>query len=317
MRLRDLDERMVPRMAAALRRMLDGMSGGRQGLLGSGGALRRLDDRYASRGPLKLLRDVPQLALLLVAAVFLAGTGAALALNEPATATGGGSGGSGGVASDGVSRDGALPLVLGPAVGQDIDAHFRTTAERLAEVADDDPDAERLALVSLLQPLTPEQTVAFVEQSGVELRSAYLRAPVPGEPEEIPFETPGDLLAGLREVYSQTSQRKAQEQQDLLAQAGSIPPGTPEEEAFRRQFEADAKLAGLEAGAYRTGCACVFALVVEAEARDLLALSKAQGVRGVEVAPRGAELSALDVQPLSPTEKGVVQAPKIPGNDGS
>lgn len=314
MKLSDLDERMVPRMAAALRRMLDGMTGRSQGA-SSGGALRRLDDRFASRGPLKLLRDVPQLGLLLVAAVFLAGTGAALALSEDGAA--GGRGGGGGQARDGVQRDAELPLVLGPAVGQDIDEHFAAAAQRLAEVVERDADAEHLALVSLTEPLTPEQSAAFAEQGDVEVRSAYLRAPVPGTPEEIAFETPGDLVEGLRDVFSETSRRKAQEQQDLLAQASTIPEGTPEEEAFRRQFEADARLAGLEAGAYRTGCACVFALVVEGEARDLLALSKTAGVRGVEVAPRGAELSALDVQPLSPTEKGVVAPPPIPGSDGS
>ena len=309
MRLRDLDDRLVPRMAAGLRSMLDGVSGGGQEILGRGGALRRLDDRFASRGPLKLLRDVPQLALLIVTAVFLAGTGAALALQEPQTGRD--------QVTDAVQRDASLPLVLGPAVGQDIDQHFAAAAGRLAEVAEDDPDAEHLALVSLTDPLTPEQTAAFAEEGAVEVRAAYLRAPVPGAPEEISFEPPGDLVEGLREIFSQTALRKAEDQQELLAQAETIPPGTPEEEAFRRQFVADARMAGLEAAAYRIGCPCVFAMVVEGEARVLAALAKAAGVRGVELAPKGAELSALDVQPLAPTEKGVVAPPPIPGSEGS
>jgi hypothetical protein len=227
-RLRDLDERMVPRMAAALRRMLDGMSSTGAGTPARGGALRRLDDRFASRGPLKLLRDVPQLGLLFVASVFLAGAGTALALNsgpESPRAR----------EERAVQRDAELPLELGPSVGQDIDAHFAAAQERLDEVVEGDAGAEHLALVSLDRALTPEQVAAFLEQNDLRLRSAYLRAPVPGNPEEITFETQGEVVAGLRQVFAQTSTRKAQEQQDLLSQAGSIPPGAPEEEAFRRR----------------------------------------------------------------------------------
>src|SRR5687768_17915386 len=64
--------------ATTLRRRTDELLTPRQD-----GALHRLDERYASRGPLKLIRDVPQLGILAVAAVFLAGTGAALALSGP------------------------------------------------------------------------------------------------------------------------------------------------------------------------------------------------------------------------------------------
>jgi hypothetical protein len=53
----------------------------------------------------------------------------------------------------------------------------------------------------------------------------------------------------------------------------------------------------------------VFALVVEAGAGELAELPALPVVRGVEVAPRSAELSSLDVRPLSPTEQGVVGPP--------
>ena len=321
MGLKDLDARLVPRLAAMLRGFLDGAQARRerareaalakaQGLIEapSKGVLGRLDDRYASSGPLKLLRDVPQLGLLLVAAVFLAGTGAALALSGPEQVR----------ERQMAEREAELPLTLGPGGGDDIDAHFAAARERAVELSRNEPEQNYLALVSLTKGLTPQETGEFLQESELEVRRAYLRAPVPGEPEEIVFQTPRDIVPGLEQVFSEIAARKAQEQQELLGTARTIEAGTPEEEEFRRVYEADARLAGQEAAAYRTGCACVFALVVEGTAAELAELPALPVVRGVEVAPRGAELSALDVRPLSPDEQGVVSAPsaRIP-TDGS
>jgi hypothetical protein len=317
--LKDLDAKLVPRLAALLRSFLDAVTGrgssaaarvSRRGeaLLQGGGVLRRLDDRFASTGPLKLLRDVPQLGVLLIAVLFLAGTGAALSLRGPESVR----------VRQAAEREAQLPMSLGPAVGADIDAHFAGARDRVVELSRRDPDDRYLALVSLNEGLTPEEVGELLEESGLEVTRAYLRAPVPGEPEEIVFQTPGDVVAGLQQVFSQTAARKAEEQQDLLGTARTIEPGTPEEEAFRRLYEADARIAGQEAAAYRSGCGCVFALVVEGDAASLAELLALPVVRGVEAAPRGAELSALDVRPLSPTQQGVVAPPSVrqPG-DGS
>jgi hypothetical protein len=323
MTLRDLDARLVPRLAAALRAILDGAherverTGStlrRQGsaLLSppSGGALRRLDDRYASSGPLKLLRDVPQLGVLVVATLFLAGTGAALALSGPEAVR----------ERQEAEREAELPLTLGPAAGDQIDEHFAAARERAVELARREPGAVHLALVSLNKGLTPEEVDALLEESGLQVRRAYLRADVPGDPEVIAVELPDpdDPQPVLRSVFAQTATRKATEQQELLSQAATIVPDTPEQEAFRDLYEADARLAGLEAAAFRTGCACVFALVVEAEVGELAELPALPVVRGVEVAPRGVALPALDIRPLAPSEQGVVAPPstRAPG-DGS
>jgi len=45
--------------------------------------LLRLDDRFAARGPLALLRDVPQLGLLLIASIFLAASALAFTRRTP------------------------------------------------------------------------------------------------------------------------------------------------------------------------------------------------------------------------------------------
>ena len=321
MNLRDLDARLVPRMATWLRSALDGAAERRQAATAAArrrgeallaphehGVLHRLDDRYASSGPLKLLRDVPQLGLLLVASVFLAAAGAALALSGPEAVR----------ERQQAEREASLPLTLGPGVGDEIDQHFAAARERAVDLSRREPDARYLALISLNKALTPEEVGELLLESGLEVRRAYLRAPVPGQPEEIVFQTSGEVVAGLQRVFSEIAARKAQEQQDLLGTARTIEPGTPEEEAFKRLYEADAKTAGQEAAAYRTGCACVFALVVEAEAAELAALPALPVVRGVELAPRGVELAALDVRPLAPSEQGVVAppSPRTP-NDGS
>lgn len=318
MGLKDLDAKLVPRMAASLRGVLDAAAQRRaaardaarqraQALVAapSKGLLGRLDDRYASRGPLKLLRDVPQLGVLLVAAVFLAGTGAALALSGPEQVR----------ERQQAQQEAELPLSLGPAVGADIDAHFATARERAVDLSRSDPDANYLALVSLNKGLTPQETGELLQESGLQVRRAYLRAPLPGDPEQIVFQTPSDIVTGLEQVFSEIAARKAKEQQELLGTARTITAATPEEAEFRRLYEADARTAGQEAAAYRTACACVFALVVEADAAELAELPALPVVRGVEVAPRGAELSALDIAPLPPTAKGVVPPPsgRAPG----
>lgn len=321
MKLRDLDTELVPRLAALLRELLDGAAERRATARASlrrradelltpraDGVLHRLDERYASTGPLKLVREVPQLGILAVAAVFLAGTGAALALSGPEAVR----------EREQAQREAALPLALGPGVGDRIDEHFAAARERAVDLSRRDPEASYLALVSLNKALTPEQVGELLEESGLEVRRAYLRAPVEGEPEEIVFQTPGEVVPGLERVFSETAARKAKEQQDLLATAKTIETGTPEEKAFRDLYEADARTAGQEAAAYRTGCACVFALVVEAAARELAELPALPVVRGVELAPRGAELSSLDVRPLEPREQGVVGPPSSRApSDGS
>ena len=312
MNLRSLDARLVPRLAAWLRSALDAAATRREAATEAArrrgqdlisphehGVLHRLDQRYAGSGPLKLLRDVPQLGLLLVASVFLAGAGVALALSGPEAVR----------ERQQAEREASLPLTLGPGVGDEIDAHFAAARERAVDLSRREPEARHLALISLNKALTPVEVGELLGESGLELRRAYLRAPVPGEAEEIVFQTPGEVVAGLQRVFSEIAARKAKEQQDLLGTAKTIEVGTPEEQAFRDLYEEDARTAGQEAAAYRTGCACVFALVLEAEAAELAALPALPVVRGVELAPRGAELAALDVRPLQPSVQGVVAAP--------
>lgn len=316
MGLKDLDARVVPRLAVGLRRALDGAAGRRargvaavrgrwQRFLDPArpGPLRRLDDRYTRSGPLQLLREVPQLGLLLVAAVFLTGAGLALARSAPQA------GGERDGGRERVAQAEALPLLLGAPVGADADDHLATARDRLLRLAADSPGARHLALVSLRDELTAAQLGSLLGSAAVTARTVYARAPVPGGSEQLEA-TPGpDVVATLTALFTETARRKAAEQREFLSLARSIDPVTDDERAFKRSYEAAARTAAREAAAYRTGCACVLAVVVEGTAAQLAGLLALPAVRGVEVARRDAEPAELEIAPLAPDVTGVVPEP--------
>lgn len=303
MRLRDLDARVVPRAAGQLRQTLDGgrRSAGRD--LPESSRLRRLDERFLSLRALSLLREFPQLGFLLIGAVFLSGTTVVFFR--------GGADGRPGSAQ----QAGADGLALGPPVGSGIEEHFAAARERAVAAAAQDPDGRFLALVSLSRVLAPAEAEQLAMQNGLAVRRVYLRAPVTtGLAEVLPIEVSGDLLPALRAVFEQTAQRKTEEQREFASLASSIEPANPADAEFRAAYEADARAAGEEAAAYRTPCACLFSLVVEGQAAGLVELAAVPGVRGVELARRGADLTALDVLPLFPEVTGVVPAPATRGS---
>ncbi len=116
-----------------------------------------------------------------------------------------------------------------------------------------------------------------------------------------------DLDGDLRRLYTATAERKAREQQEYLGLARSITPSSDEEERFRAFYEASARSSAKEATAYRTGCACLFAVLVRAPARVLAELPALAGVRAAELAPAGATLEQVSVRPLVPEQKTVVE----------
>ena len=269
-------------------------------------SLRDLDERFASSGPLGLVREVPQLGLLVVTAVFLAGSAAALTLREDAERS-----------TSAVERSAAGELLtqLGPPVGSTVEEHFASARERALSTARSDPRGRHLALVSLRDELAPAEVQQLLTRSALAARRVYLRAPVAGELVDVlPVDVDGEVLSPVRRELAQAAQRKAEAQREFLSLAASIDPGTPEEREFRAFYEGAARIAGEEAAAYRGTCTCVFAVLVEGTARQLADLTEEPGVRGVELAARGAPLDDLQIAPLPPDVTGVVQAPaQVPG----
>jgi hypothetical protein len=315
-KLRELDDRLVPRIAVGLRRLLERVPGTRpQPQPGDGQAMRGLplpragadpgppDEETGRRGLIGLVRDVPQLAALVVAALFLAA--GAFVLDR---------------ASDdrqaqrldlpGVEEEvpDAASSALGPEVGADVAAYLSRAREDLSALAERDGDGRYLALVLLSDYVTPTALSSVLQ--GLAVRQVYLRAPVAGElAEVIEVPTPGDPLASLGAVYARTAADKREQEREFRALADSIEGTGPQDADDRAAYLVDADRVAAEASAYAADCACVFAAVVEGTASALAGLLAAPGVRGVEVAGRGTELAALEVRPLWPEVQGVVPTP--------
>lgn len=296
-RLRDLDDRLLPWWAGRVGGVRDrfGRPHSRRQPTASRG-LRRLDERYAGRGPLALVRDVPQVGLVVVGAVFLAGTGLAVSREsararqqslqqvvQPTNAP--------------PSAEPTLgPAGLGPAVGTRVPDYLSSAAAGLA-AAGEGP-ASRLALVSLSSYLTPTQAVALLGSQSA--RRVFLRAPVAGlEASQLPVDVT-DLGPDLTRVYRQTATGREAARAEYQRYVDTIAATTEEEKSFRRLYSSLAKAAALESKAYASACACVYAAVVEEPAAALQQLATKAGVRAVQVAPAGSELRAATVDPLLP-----------------
>jgi hypothetical protein len=72
-------------------------------------------------------------------------------------------------------------------------------------------------------------------------------------------------------------------------------------------------VAEAEAAAYATPCACVLALLVQADRPALEALAAAPGVRAVEAAPPGVGTSGLALSPLLPEQTTTADPPPDDG----
>lgn len=304
-----LDERFVPVLAAALRSLVDG-SARRRTRVGrrweaaraalsdprGGGFLRRLDDRYASSGPLGLLREVPQIGILLVAAVFLGGAGVALARSGPD-------------ADDRARQvqaaiaDGVVPAV-GPEPGVGVADHLAGSRARVASLNRADPDRRYTALVSFVAYAKVEDIADLVSE--VDVRRVYVRARSAGPLSEVIPIAVDDLVPDTLEVYGALAKRKATDQEANLSQARSITSTAASELAFKAEFVQQAAVEGKEAAAFRTSCACVFNVLVEGTARDLADLLQTGGVRAVDVAVAGATPDQVEVRYFLPDDKGVV-----------
>ena len=318
MRLRELDDRLVPRLAGGLRRLLDRVPGVRSRVPPPGArpaavpaapatrqneAADPLDDEARRGGLLGLVRDVPQLAALVVAAVFLSAGAfvldragderAAERLDVPGVADG---------------EPLSPSAVLGPEIGADVAGYLARTREDVAALASRDSEGRYIALVHLSDYVTPAALPTALQ--GLSVGRVYARVPAAGELAEVlEVPTPDDPVAVLQAVYARTAADKRELEAEFRGLADSIDGTAPQDADDKAAYLADADRVAAEAAAYASGCACVFAAVVEGTAAALARLLDAPSVRGVEVAGRGTELAALEVRPLWPEQSGVVPSP--------
>ena len=106
----------------------------------------------------------------------------------------------------------------------------------------------------------------------------------------------------MQALFRATAVRKAEDQRSLDRAAAAT-----EDEVVREELEQAAETLGAEAARYAQDCPCVAALLVDGRAADLVRLADLPVVRGVELAPAGAEVEALRVRPLLAAASGTAR----------
>ena len=312
MKLDDLDQRLVPRLAARLRAFVDAAADRRDRAADRVRAttaavlqpapdsrLRALDDRYAGRGPLALMRDVPQLGLLLVAAVFLSGSFVALERAGDRTRAG----------SERASGEPEIPTTLGPAPGTKVAAYIAATRRRAVIVNSTSPDHTYTALISFSSYLTAAQAQSLLGDLQVRKVLAHVQLP---SAEVLPIPIASTVVEDVGVTFAAVSKRKVRDRKEFLNLAASITGQTKEEQQFKAFYLDAAATALKEAGAYGKSCACVFAALVRGKARDLAALPALSGVRAVDIG--GGDDDTMQLQPLLPEQKVTVTRPLTPAS---
>jgi len=192
---------------------------------------------------------------------------------------------SGGRAPD-AGTGGAAPVVhVGVGQGQSI-AQYVSTSRQELDVLLGRPNAgegETYALVSLRSYLTPDRLTPVL--GGVAVAEVYARVPVVEAQTEIVripvFRMPEDVVSGMLTVAS----RKEAEAGDFRMLAEKLSQVDAAEERLRQNYLDDASVAAIEASAYRSGCACVYAAVVRATPAALKQIAARPEVRVVDPAP--------------------------------
>jgi hypothetical protein len=167
--------------------------------------------------------------------------------------------------------------------------------------------AEAYALVSFRGYATPGGVVPVLRD--VETVRAFVRLPVAGVQTPIVsfgVQTPAvDIPAAMARV---AAQREAAALEDEKTAAG-LSGDDARERALKAFYTDNARLDRAEASAYRQGCACVYAVVVRATPVRLAELAGRAGVRVVDPAPEIRRLDRTVFLPLLPEQMAVVAPP--------
>jgi hypothetical protein len=171
---------------------------------------------------------------------------------------------------------------LGPVAGETVAGYLERT-----RTVPPGPPGPRPALVAFASEQDVAGAAAALAGSGVTAREAVFRVPLPRVQtalRRVSLDDTGtvDPAAALRLAETQAANRAGEQ-----ARAAQ---GRP------------AAVAATESARLADGCACVVALVVEADPAALAPLRGRPGVRAVEVTPAGARVGALAVSPLLPDQ---------------
>jgi hypothetical protein len=292
--LRRLDDRLVPRLAEFFDRLIP-RPPDPEGPLPVILRLRRVDDRWTRRGPLALIREVPQLGAIAIAALVLANGVTVATRSDPARQA----------AQEAEQGGDPLPgddrLTIGPQIGDSVDAYLESTRQRLRTAADGQPDAATVAVVSFAQYRTARQVQDILGPATV-VRMFY-RVPLP-LPEPAPADVAvTDLLQDSKKEFLRVAIAHEKEIRNLQ---GVI--DTNETDPVQKQADiAQQELLRRQVRHLRGDCACIYAVLVQTRLRVLADLLDRTGVRAVDAGAPGARTGDYEgYTALLPEEKVTV-----------
>ncbi|SCL15990.1 hypothetical protein GA0070616_0894 [Micromonospora nigra] len=171
------------------------------------------------------------------------------------------------------------------------------------------------ALVTLSEYLTPQSLPGVV--GDVRVAAVLGRVPLPDRQTEIvriaAQRLPDDVTAGMTVL----ADRKDREAADYRARAAVLAGGNAQERELRQFYEVGARVAAEEAAAYRSGCACLYAVVVRAQPGVLRGVANRPGVRAVDPAPEVDRLERAVFTPPLPEQRDVVRPTVDAGLDAA
>ena len=310
MKLEDLDSRYVARAADRVGKAARRLAERRQRTAAVVQAvdvrsLRSLDSRFAAHGPLALVREVPQLGFVAIAALLFAASVAVVDQTSAQNRARARAAAADQVVVPGQDTDVQLAgrSSLGPDVGDSTNKYQNAAVRSLREASKQ--KGSRVALISLTRYLTP--TEAASSFSAYDVTRVYLRARAAGkEAVQLPVDIKGPLLADLTKEYASLVPLRRAAEKSYQGYVDTLTVTTKEEASFKELYAQFARSSALEAHEYATGCACVFAVVVFATPDQLVALGGTPGVRTVDVAGQGLRTTDLEIRPLLPEIHGVV-----------
>jgi hypothetical protein len=251
------------------------------------------DDRYARKGLLGFVAEVPQMGVVLVT-LLLAVNAFTVAARQTTPEEQKAKTGSSGV------NAGADPTqyFVGIQPGAPVATYIQDAKKRLEELAAT-PDGSVLGLMVFDRYVTPARAAQLV--SLARPTQAYYAAQgkgvPPGETAYAPVvDVAVDLPKQLRATASQLMVRVKQNEQ----LAPTIPGINAEERAQKAELLRDAAGWRAQAAALSGSCACVFAVVIRAKAREMVELARQPGVRLIDPAPPGSQTALLEFRPLRP-----------------
>jgi hypothetical protein len=205
---------------------------------------------------------------------------------------------------------------VGPFPGEDIPSYLSSAQSALTRQQASAPNQPIYSIADFETARTPSETADALP--GVAAQLIYVRVSVPGNTQVFPSHLPEfsaysalttQLHVSVLPDTGMSTFRKLAAGLDRAAAdnttfANSIHSGASQEDLVQKAAElADARHYRAEAAALRSGCACIYAVVVQGSAQTLLHILDSGLVRAVDPASPGLKLSEITWVPLRPETK--------------